>query len=362
MPRRLHSLFRSRSLAPNMGETISPKALLERFSKQRILVVGDVMLDWFIWGSVSRISPEAPVPVVEVQRESRYPGGAANVARNMTPFETSLELAGLFGQDANGSLLTETLAECGIGVGCCIQSADYPTITKTRVVARHQQVVRIDREKRRTTSPEQVAELLSKVEPILPNLDGIIIEDYGKGLITQRLVSGILALAGKHDVVVTVDPKPGNLIEWKGVTALKPNRSEAFACAGVEDNNRDEAVDPMQDAPLLAVGRSLLDRWACQQVLLTLGEQGMLVFIEGCEPEHIEAKAREVFDVSGAGDTAIAIYTLGLCAGLNPVVAAQISNFASSIVVGKLGTTPIGREELLVAMKDEFPAGVPVAL
>ena len=347
-------------MAPNMGETIAPQALLERFSQQRILVVGDVMLDWFIWGGVSRISPEAPVPVVEVQRESRYPGGAANVARNMTSFKTSLELAGLFGQDPNGRLLTETLAECGIGVGCCLQSEDYPTITKTRVVARHQQVVRIDREKRRTASPEQVAALLSKVEPILPKLDGIIIEDYGKGLITQELVSGLLSLSAKHDVVVTVDPKPGNLIEWRGVTTVKPNRSEAFACAGVEDEHRDEGVDPLQDQPLLSVGKTLLDKWACQQVLLTLGEQGMLVFSGDTEPVHIAARAREVFDVSGAGDTAIAIYTLSLCAGLSSADAAHVSNLASSVVVGKLGTTPIDKEELLAAVTHEFPNGIPV--
>ena len=348
-------------MAPSMGENaISPQALLGRFAEQRILVVGDVMLDWFIWGSVSRISPEAPVPVVEVQSESRYPGGAANVARNMTPFGAVVELSGLYGTDPNGTLLETTLAENGIGVELCLRREEYQTITKTRVVARHQQVVRIDREKRRPLSPDLAAELVGRIRAVLPRIDGIIIEDYGKGLISAELVAGLLAAAGERGIIVTVDPKPGNPIEWRGVTTVKPNRSEAFACAGIEDLNRDAGVDPLHDEPLLATGRILLEKWSCAQVLLTLGEQGMLVFSDDAAPVHIPAKGREVFDVSGAGDTAIAVYTLGLCSGLSAAVAAHVSNLASSIVVGKLGTTPIEREELLAAITLNFPDGVPL--
>ncbi len=340
--------------------TLTPETLLNRFAASRILVVGDVMLDWFIWGSVSRISPEAPVPVVEVQSESRFPGGAANVARNMVPFGTAVELAGLYGQDADGSLLEETLAENGIGISLCLRREEYHTITKTRVVARHQQVVRIDREKRRRLSPELAADLVSRIDGVLPRIDGIVLEDYGKGLITQDLVSGLLAAAVGRGIPVTVDPKPGNPIEWRGVTAVKPNRAEAFACAGMEDVHRDAGVPPLEDEPLIEAGTRLLEQWECGQVLLTLGEQGMLVFARGCDrPTHIPAKAREVFDVSGAGDTAIAIYTLGLCSGLAPAIAARVANLASSIVVGKLGTTPIEREELLEAIARDFPQGVP---
>lgn len=342
-----------------MGETkLSPEELLDRFGRQRILVVGDLMLDWFIWGSVSRISPEAPVPVVEVQRESRYPGGAANVARNMTPFDAKIELAGLWGKDPNGILLREVLAENGIGVGLCLELEDFHTITKTRVVARHQQVVRIDREKRKPLSSELSTQLLDGIRSILPDIDGIIIEDYGKGLITPEFVGGLLEAASEHDLVVTVDPKPGNPIEWKEVTTVKPNRSEAFACSGVEDVNRETGLDPLHDEPLLSAGQALLELWACKNVLLTLGELGMLVFSENEEPVHIPARAREVFDVSGAGDTAIAIYTLGLCSGLSPANAARISNLASSIVVGKLGTTPIEMEELKLAIGSEYRSGV----
>jgi len=341
--------------------TLTPEALLARFADCRILVVGDVMLDWFIWGSVARISPEAPVPVVEVQSESRFPGGAANVARNLTPFGTKVELCGLYGDDANGVLLEQTLAENGIGMALCLRRDEYQTITKTRVVARHQQVVRIDREKRRPLSPTLAAELVARVREVLPRIDGIIIEDYGKGLISAELVSGLLEAARQRGVPVTVDPKPGNPVEWRGVATVKPNRSEAFACAGIEDVNRDAGVPPLSDGPLLEAGRRLLERWQCGQVLLTLGEQGMLVFSTGSDsPTLIPAKAREVFDVSGAGDTAIAVYTLGLCAGLAPVVAARVSNLASSVVVGKLGTTPIEREELLEAIARDFLQGVPV--
>lgn len=343
------------------GSFISPEALLEQFSKQRVLVIGDVMLDWFIWGSVARISPEAPVPVVEVQRESRYPGGAANVARNITPFGTHIELAGLYGTDPNGALLADTLMECGIGTGLCLEDEGMATITKTRVVARQQQVVRIDREKRRSISAGQVSALMENLQSVLPDLNGIIIEDYGKGLITPELVEALLKAAEPHGLVITVDPKPGNPIEWRGVTTVKPNRSEAFACAGVEDLNRDSGLDPLADEPLLAVGHALLEKWACHQVLLTLGEQGMLVFSEGEAPVLMPAKAREVFDVSGAGDTAIAIYTLCLCAGLPASEAAGIANLASSIVVGKLGTSPIERGELLDSIVREYPNGIPLS-
>ncbi len=341
--------------------TLTPEALLARFSGRRILVVGDVMLDWFLWGSVSRISPEAPVPVVEVQSESRYPGGAANVARNITPFGAKVELSGLYGLDANGALLEETLAEHGIGMGLCLRREESQTITKTRVVARHQQVVRIDREKRRPLDPALAEELVGRISGVLPEIDGIIVEDYGKGLISRELVAGLLAAATEHRVPVTVDPKPGNPVDWRGVATVKPNRVEAFACSGLEDLHHDTGLHPLEDGPLLEAGRRLLERWQCGQILLTLGEQGMLLFSTGSDgPVHIPAKAREVFDVSGAGDTAIAVYTLGLCSGLPPALAAHIANLASSVVVGKLGTAPIEREELLEAIARDFPKGVPV--
>jgi D-beta-D-heptose 7-phosphate kinase/D-beta-D-heptose 1-phosphate adenosyltransferase len=192
--------------------------------------------------------------------------------------------------------------------------------------------------------------LIKNIAAVLPQIDGLIIEDYGKGLITSSLVSSIVEEANKHKTIITVDPKPGNPISWKGVTSVKPNRSEAFGCAGVEDIHRDEGVPPLEDEPLIKVGHLLRKQWECNHVLLTLGEQGMLLFSGGGDPFLIPALAKEVFDVSGAGDTAIAIYTLGLCSGLDAKSAAKISNLASSIVVGKLGTTPIEKGELSKAL------------
>ncbi len=335
-----------------MIQPVNADDLFDAFSRQRILVVGDIMLDWFIWGSVSRISPEAPVPVVEVQEEDRYPGGAANVARNLTPFGTTVELGGLYGDDPNGEILAETLRRNAIGSSLCLELEGFQTITKTRVVARQQQVVRIDRERRFQLDPGNERRFVDRVAAVLPDVDGLIIEDYGKGLITATLAETLIAEATAAGCLVTVDPKPENPISWKGVTTVKPNRHEAFACAGREDPHRDDGVHPLEDEPLLAVGAALRESWECEQVLVTLGEQGMLLF-SGESPFLIPALAREVFDVSGAGDTAIAIYTLGLCSGLNSHTAAWVSNLASSIVVEKLGTTPIERDELLRAVRND---------
>ncbi|NNE92225.1 MAG: hypothetical protein HKN23_11305 [Verrucomicrobiales bacterium] len=332
---------------------MSSHELIDAFSHQRILVLGDVMLDWFIWGNVSRISPEAPVPVVEVQRESRYPGGAANVARNITPFGAKVGLAGLYGPDPNGNLLLGTLAEAGIDTDFLIEKVTFPTITKTRVVAKHQQVVRIDREKKIGLTPTEEAALVEGIAAAVDDLDGIIIEDYGKGLISQSLAEKVIAVAGNANLVVTVDPKPGNPVDWSGVTCVKPNRNETFEAAGIEDENRNEFLEPLDDEPLLAAGKSLVAKWESDHLLVTLGELGMLLFSGDADPVHIPTKAQEVFDVSGAGDTVIAIFTMALCAGATAKKAAEVSNLASGIVVGKLGTTPIERDELAAALSAE---------
>jgi len=336
--------------------SVTTRELFERFSRLRMLVVGDVMLDWFIWGNVSRISPEAPVPVVEVRKESRYPGGAANVARNLTPFVRKVDLTGVFGLDQNGLLLRETLDENAIGTTLCVADDSFQTITKTRVVAQHQQVVRIDRERRRPLPVEIADRIIERVAEATPHLDGIVIEDYGKGLVTPRLAQGILATAAEAGLPVTVDPKPGSPVEWRGVHTVKPNRHEAFAVAGIEDTHLGDEIPPLEDEPLLRAGASLREAWRCENVLLTLGEQGMLLFSGEAGPVAIPAKAKEVYDVSGAGDTAIALYTLGITAGLPPVEAAVLSNLASGIVVGKLGTAPIEKEELREAAAREFAA------
>jgi len=329
---------------------LSFSELIHAFADLRLVVIGDVMLDRFIWGNVSRISPEAPVPVVEVSSESLYPGGAANVARNLTPFGTAVELIGLAGSDSNGGLLIETLSAAGIGTEHVIVDPEFTTITKTRVVARQQQVVRIDREKRMPLSDTDRAAVLEQLSAVAPDVDGMVIEDYGKGLIDAALVDEIVKIAAANKVRVTVDPNPNNPIDWHHVDTVKPNRSEAFREAGLTEPPHD-GVAPLDDAALLEVGRILLGKWRSEHVLVTLGEQGMMLFSRNAEPYHIATRAKEVFDVSGAGDTAIAVYTLALCAGADARRAADLSNVASGIVVGKLGTAAITREDLLSAVE-----------
>lgn len=321
--------------------------IVEAMGNRQVLVIGDLILDEFIWGRVTRISPEAPVPVVEVDRESYYPGGAANVARNLREFAEHVYVMGLMGTDPHAEHLSRLLAEHRISLDCLQQDSNYQTIVKTRIIARHQQVVRVDREKKVGLTPMQVDRVLSQVSTMLPRLDAIIFEDYGKGLVRQDVADQIIGLANEAGKIVTVDPNPRNLLKWTSITAITPNRAEAFAAAG---KPLTDPVEPAtSDEALLEVGRSLSDIWKVENLLITLGEQGMMLFRHGAEPFHIPTRAQEVFDVSGAGDTAIALFTLALCSGATPVEAAEISNHASGIVVGKLGTATITPRELLAS-------------
>lgn len=322
--------------------------ILSEASAKRILVIGDVMLDEFVWGKVSRISPEAPVPVVEVSHENSYPGGAANVARNLAEFTDFVRVLGMVGRDSFGAQLRGLLAEELIRTDCLVESA-APTIVKTRIIARQQQVVRVDREKKIKPDAEALRAILAQVERVLPETDAIIFEDYGKGLLVQALKDEVCKMVDGRGIVVTVDPNPGNPLDWSGITAIKPNRSEAFAAAGVPMG--DPADDPLQDEPLLEVGRRLIERWQAKQLLITLSEHGMILFEDGQPPYHTPTRAQEVFDVSGAGDTAISLYTLALAAGATAREAAEIANHASGIVVGKLGTATVSAAELL----ESFP-------
>lgn len=323
--------------------------LLRSATHCRLLVIGDVMLDEFVWGRVSRISPEAPVPVVEVVSESCYPGGAANVARNLVEFSPSVDVLGVIGCDAHGSKLRDLLEAERIGTDCLLENKAIPTIVKTRIIARQQQVVRVDRERRTQTDDLMFSKILQIVEDALPSVNAIIFEDYGKGLITQKLKDAVVSMCAGRSIVITVDPNPGNPLDWSGVTTIKPNRNEAFAAAGMPHS--EPADDPLHDEPLLTVGHQLVERWGAEHLLITLGEHGMLLFEKGtAQPHHIPTRAREVFDVSGAGDTAIALFTLALASGASPREAAEVSNLASGIVVGKLGTATVTPDELIASV------------
>jgi len=325
-------------------------ALTRAFEGKRILVIGDLMLDEFLWGKVSRISPEAPVPVVEVAREEFFPGGAANVARNLAQFSKNVRVLGMTGQGVHAERLMSLLTSEGINIDAVQSHACYQTIVKTRVIARQQHVVRIDRETKLRVQPEHAAAALAQIEALLPEIDAIIVEDYGKGLLAQPFAEAICDLANRAGKILTVDPNPHNPLAWRHVTVIKPNRAEAFASAGLPPT---EPVDPpTEDTALLEVGRVLSEKWDADNLLITLGEQGVLLFRADAPPYHAPTRAREVFDVSGAGDTVIALFTLALSAGAAPAEAAEIANHASGIVVGKLGTATVTPAELL----GSFPA------
>ncbi|HVI82303.1 MAG TPA: PfkB family carbohydrate kinase [Chthoniobacterales bacterium] len=328
------------------------RQILERAASKRILVIGDLMLDEFVWGRVGRISPEAPVPVVQVTGESFFPGGAANVARNLREFLDMVSVIGLMGKDRGGQQLRELLAKEKIDVSDSIEDEKFPTIVKTRIIARHQQVVRVDREKIIKPSAAQIGKVVAAVKEKLPNIDAIIFEDYGKGFLTRELVSRVAREASAAKKIVTADPNPHNLIEWSGMTAVKPNRAEAFLAAGIPDRDLDLA--PNKDVELVRAGKELLQKWSVQYLLVTLGEHGVMFFEKGKHPHYIPTRARDVFDVSGAGDTAIAMFTLALVSTATPIEAAQIANHASAVVVGKLGTATVTRDELISKFEHDF--------
>jgi D-beta-D-heptose 7-phosphate kinase/D-beta-D-heptose 1-phosphate adenosyltransferase len=326
------------------------EAILKEATKKRLLVIGDLMLDEFVWGKVGRISPEAPVPVVEVTGESFYPGGAANVARNLREFSERVSVIGLLGKDASGKQLRDLLGAQQIDTSISVEDERVRTIVKTRIIARQQQVVRVDRERIAPLAAEHVAKVTAAVRKALPEIDAIIFEDYGKGFLGSELVGAIAKEAQAAGKVVAADPNPNHAIDWSYTTVVKPNRAEAFLAAGILPHDSDVAPD--QDNDLLRVGAALLKKWKTQLVLITLGEEGMMLFQNDRAPHHIHTRARQVFDVSGAGDTAIALFALALCSGATPLEAADIANHASAVVVGKLGTATVTPEELAASFRE----------
>ena len=314
-----------------------------------VLVIGDVMLDQFIWGSVARISPEAPVPVVDFEQENFMPGGAANVARNLTALKVPTELFAVTGQDPAARQLKQLLNEQHVGCRGMLASAARPTSVKTRIVAQKQQVVRIDREARDGLDESLTRRLAANVRSVISRTAAVIVGDYGKGVITQALLEEIKRLCRSHGVWLSLDPKPVHLLDLSGLSLITPNRKEAFELANLQDETRHN--NPLADANLMRAAEVLLERLRPAVLLITLGELGMLLCQRDQKPFHIPTVAQEVFDVSGAGDTVIASFTLAIAAGASPVEAAIISNHAAGIVVGKLGTATVAPEELLASFR-----------
>lgn len=319
--------------------------ILQDAEGKRILVVGDLMMDRFIYGTVSRISPEAPVPVVHVTHEKAMPGGACNVASNLLALGGKAAMAGVIGQDSIGQELLNQLSASGVSLDAIIETGEHPTCVKTRIVAERQQVVRVDREEYLQISAAAMTSFCQRIEQEITLADGVIIEDYGKGSVQQKVVDTILAAAAKVGIPVGYDPKDDHILKMEGVSVVTPNRKEAFGSAGIAEGK--PAINPLEDDALLEVGRVLDEKWKAKHTLITLGPHGMLLLNEGENAQHIPTRAREVFDVSGAGDTVISTYILSLACGANYLEAAELSNFAAGVVVGKLGTATCTQQELI---------------
>jgi len=328
---------------PKLEDTGRLVRYFKRFEKLRLLVVGDVMLDHYIWGRVERISPEAPVPVVAVSNESIHLGGAANVAQNILSLGGRVELCGVIGRDDFGGRVLRELKRLKIGTEGIVTDPGRPTTKKTRVIAHNQQVVRFDREQRKPVS-EKIRETIRRfVARRIPRVDGVVISDYAMGVISAELMRELIALAHQNHVRIIVDPKVSHLPFYKGVHVITPNTAEALGAAGFGQGS---------EGDLMKAGRILLDRLGCEAVLVTRGEHGMSLFENNGKVTHIPTVAREVYDVTGAGDTVIAAMAMGLCADAPMRDAAILANYAAGLVVGIIGTATVPRTKMIRLLRD----------
>jgi len=338
------------------------KNIINKFKTNHILVIGDIILDQYIRGSVSRISPEAPVPVVLQNGHPTYlPGGSANVARNLRSLDAKVTLVGRIGQDEEGKILKKELKKARIHTQGIFLDKDVPTALKTRIIASHQQIVRLDREKTDSLKDGLLSKKIQNfIRSQINSVEAIIISDYGKGLITEELIAFICSLAQHKKKILTVDPKVEHFSYYQHVTTITPNRSEAEnAIRNIKITHkagRRLAIhsDKLKtDADIDLAGNQLVKFLDSESLLITLGEQGMRLFEKGKKPVHIDTRARDVFDVTGAGDTVISVFTLSLTAGATKHQAADLSNYAAGIVVGKMGAVTVTRKELLEATKQK---------
>jgi D-beta-D-heptose 7-phosphate kinase/D-beta-D-heptose 1-phosphate adenosyltransferase len=326
-----------------MNENKRLLKLIKRFSSGKILVIGDIMLDEFVWGKVSRISPEAPVPVVEVTKENIMLGGAANVLKNIHALGGQALLLGVIGRDYNGEKLLEILKEGDYRTDGIIVDESRHTSIKTRVVAQHQQVVRFDRESRDELSNKTYKNIIELLLSKLPKHDAVIVSDYGKGLINRGIISSILRFKKDNGIIISVDPKIRNFKFYKGVTVITPNQKEAEEACGFEINS---------PKTLIKAGTYLLKRYDTDAILITRGEHGMSLFQKDGTVKHIPTIAKEVYDVTGAGDTVISALSLSLAVKAKWIDACIISNHAAGIVVGKLGTATASAKELISSVEN----------
>ncbi len=333
------------------------KKIINKFHNVRILVIGDLILDEYIWGDVQRISPEAPVPVVWARERSYVLGGAANVANNIKELGGYVSLCGVVGKDKNREIFLSQLRRQGISQEGILLVNNRHTTVKTRIIAGHQQVIRLDWEHTDALTQGANSRMYDFIAKNIHKFQAIIIEDYGKGVINPWLAKKVITLAREKNIIVTVDPKEEHFQYYSYSTSITPNRKEAESAVRnlkIQDTTNTFKINTdklMDDNTLKLAGRELLKYLKLGSLLITLGEEGMLLF-EDSHITHIPTRAQEVFDVSGAGDTVIAVFTLSLACGASKLEAAHIANFAAGIVVSKIGTAAISRKELLERMRD----------
>jgi rfaE bifunctional protein kinase chain/domain len=328
--------------------TLSAKklnTLKSNFQGLKIAVIGDMMLDCYFRGEVKRISPEAPVPVVEVENEFYRFGGAANVVLNIAKLGGIPYPVGVIGRDSFGNIFSSLMDEAGVNTSGIIIDESRPTTAKTRVIAEHQHLVRIDKESKQYIGRDIQNKLLGFVEENIKSLDGLILQDYNKGVLTPSVIEKVIALANKNKVLVTVDPKFNNFFLYKNVGVFKPNRKEAEDVLGLKIKN---------DADISEVGKKLLEKLNAKNILLTLGEGGIAVFESGKKEKRMPTKAHSVADVSGAGDTVISTLTMAIAAGANIYEACYLANYAGGLVCEEVGIVPIEIEKLFNTVLEEI--------
>lgn len=317
--------------------------LFGRFCGQKVAIIGDLMLDHYIWGRVSRISPEAPVPVVEVESETERFGGAANVVHNVLTLGAIAYPIGIVGDDAHGKKIVSLFEDAGVDTSGILPVKNRPSTVKTRIMAHNQHVVRTDWENSQPIDEEIEKRLLDILKSKLHELDGIILEDYNKGLLTENLIKEIINIAG--DKKIFVDPKYNHFFDYQGVTLFKPNRKEA-------EDRLNLGLGTAEKRQI--AGKKLMEKLKCQSVMITLGEEGLILFEDNGQSTEVPTKAVKVHDVSGAGDTVIATMAVAVTAGASLKEAATLANHAAGIVVGKVGIEPIQVNDLKQAMLDEI--------
>ncbi|MDH5720710.1 MAG: D-glycero-beta-D-manno-heptose-7-phosphate kinase [Spirochaetia bacterium] len=315
------------------------KEILENFSDKKLLVIGDLMWDEYIHGECSRISPEAPVPVVLSVKEERMPGGASNVLKNLVDLKISTGIMGVVGADTNGHKMIRTLQKLNLNMVQIWESPDRPTTIKTRILARSQQLLRLDREIAKPIPDTLEKKMLEVLSQELRKYDAVILSDYDKGVFTKGFISGILDLAEKFSVYVAVDPQVRHFKQYKKASVLTPNEKEASAGLGVSEPETEEETEK--------IGNEILKTLSLKHLLITRSHKGMALFEKNKPTVFVPTTAKEVYDVTGAGDTVVAVFTAAIAAGATPLEATFLSNIAGGIVVGKIGTASVKRRELL---------------